>query len=137
MTDNQKMQVQASPRASMDSRDDGYVHIEIEDVISGVVVVAVDIPAGRFVRLMSGSIQTHEGFIAPDYQLARIGKVANNFQVRVPREEAEASKRGRDDAERWLLANRPDEVPEDAPKLDVSQHNYGWAGVWRWWTDPE
>lgn len=78
---NSEVQVEVSSSSTADSRDDGFVNLTVRDELSGVVLVATEIPAGRWWRLMQGGVQKHPAFISTT--LDRVGKRMENISVKL------------------------------------------------------
>lgn len=79
---NQRVSVGITSPSSMDSRDDGYVNLRIEDSASGECLVDVEIPAGRWWRLCQGGHQEWPAVVSP--HLERVGMELECVTIPIP-----------------------------------------------------
>lgn len=119
---NQTVRVSISSPSSTDSRDDGYVHLYVEDEASGEILVSVEIPAGRWWRLCQSSTQTWPAFVST--RLERLGKTLKVTSADIP------GGRG-DEAE--VLAAATEAAPPGC-EVSVRRTNRGWQAIYREWS---
>ena len=133
MKPNTRVQVTIHNPASLDSRDDGYVNLIVEDTISGVILVDVEIPGGRWHRLQLGASQAHEAFVSE--HLDRVGKQLQTQLVSL----GNAWTRDDPPTDRDLFRVVTTTLPEfwhDYEDHSIRRTNKGYEGVIRKWVTP-
>jgi hypothetical protein len=112
-----------------DGRDDGTVRLHVEDVASGVVLLDVEMPVGRWWRLNQGQVMRRKGFVSP--HLEHVGERERNKQTVVPREVTDGVY-DRDKA-RALAMEWAEKHGDPLCRKEVRPTNSGWVVIERWW----
>lgn len=129
----QRVTVGISSPSSTDSRDDGYVELEVRDETSGELLVRTQIPAGRWWRLCQGSVQHHDAMVSP--HLDRVGKKLETTTVRFGREWTRDQQPEERDIYRAVSEQKPGW--EDYQSASVRYDRDGWMAVVRRWVEPD
>ena len=123
---NAEVSIHVASPSSTDARDDGYVMLDVEDRASGEALVRVEIPAGRWWRLMQGATQHHPAFVST--HLDRVGK---RMEVRIIDLGHDA--KTPEDAEALYPAAAEGAGVWDWESHSVRRTNRGWEAVVRRW----
>lgn len=126
---NQTVLVEIMNPSSSDARDDGYVSLRIEDAASGETLVGVEIPAGRFYRLLQGGSQTWPAQVSDN--LDRLGKKMRVKVIRLGRFESESEAIEEAHGVRRDLYREGERYDE----MHVRRTNSGWEAVYRAWEE--
>lgn len=71
----------SSPSASA---DEATVSLRIEERVSGVVLVSMELSPAEWWRLITGSVRTQDALVPEAPQIALIGKQMGNDSIKVP-----------------------------------------------------
>lgn len=127
---NQRVTVSIVSPSSADSRDDGYVCLEVRDAASSEALVVVEIPAGRWWRLCQGGQQEWPALVSS--HLDRVGLHLETATVEVPKPlDGDTRKDQHRDVWKAVQEQRPDW--EDFQDFSVRRSNRGWYAVVRRW----
>lgn len=111
---------------TMDSREDPRLILRVEDETSGTVLCHVEMTAGEFWNLATGSVRTVSGFVTGNPE--RIGRPLQARMLPVP--ESVARFRGdKDAAEEWASA----QGFGTGADVSVRLTNKGWEAIVRTW----
>jgi hypothetical protein len=119
---NAEISISLMSPSTSDGRDDGYVRLRVEERLSGECLVDVEIPAGRFYRLMQGSIQNWPAIVTihPERLRKRMRTWTKDLGRKWDMTEEEAR-------------TKAHEYPDGAEQASVRLTNRGWVAVYRKW----
>lgn len=133
MPTNARVMVSVSSGFSLDARDDGTVTLRVEDEASGMVLVDLEMSAGRWWRLCQGTVQHHDAFVTTRPE--RIGMKLETRVVALPKGYDDDTERDvRRDTYKAAEAQCPDFT--DFQEHMIRETNHGREAVLRRWVRP-
>jgi hypothetical protein len=126
---NVEFQIEVAVLTSMDSRDEPSVRLRVFDHASSEILVDVDLSAGQWLALQSGTSLKFGGITSN--HLERVGKEMHVRRVDIPLGTLTSYKRDEQEQQARSVALKHELAGETT---EVRSTNSGWVAIYRSWS---